>query len=123
MTNLRSLDFSIEQLINGPAGHTAGLDQVMIAAATWSEPAFVAVILVWFLYGVVRNSHRYRLVAATGLFAAGAALLINLLLSHVCFHHRRSSRIRKSCISQSTMPGTTPSRATTQRVPSASQPC
>lgn len=88
MTGLRSLDFAIEQLINAPAGHTPGLDQVMVAAATWSEPAFIAVIVAWFLYGVVRNSHRDRLGAVTGLLAAGAALLINLILSHVYFHPR-----------------------------------
>lgn len=88
MTGLRSLDFTIEHLINGPAGQTPGLDQVMVAAATWSEPAFIAVIVAWFLYGVARSSHRDRLGAVTGLFAAGAALLINLVLSHVYFHPR-----------------------------------
>lgn len=88
MTGLRSLDFAIEQLINGPAGHTAGLDQVMVAAASWSEPAFIGVIVAWFLYGMVRNHHRDRLGAVTALFAAGAALLINFVLSHVYFHPR-----------------------------------
>ena len=88
MTGIQSLDFAIEQLINGPAGQTRGLDQVMVAAATWSEPAFIVVIVVWFLYGVVWGDYHDRLGAATALFAAGGALLINLVLSHVYLHPR-----------------------------------
>ncbi len=81
MTRLRSLDFAIEQLINGPAGHTPGLDQVMVAAASWAEPAFIAVIAVWFLFGMLRTSHRDKLGAVTALLAAGGALLIDVGLA------------------------------------------
>ncbi|MGH7920774.1 MAG: phosphatase PAP2 family protein [Candidatus Dormibacteraceae bacterium] len=86
--NLRTLDFSLEQLINGAAGHTPVLDQLMVAAAAWSEPAFVAVFVIWFLVGMIRTSHREQLGAITALLGAGGALVINVILSHLYFHPR-----------------------------------
>ena len=86
--SLRTIDFQIEQLVNGPAGHLPVVDQLMVAAAAWSEPAFVAVVAVWFLVGMVRASHREKLGAITSLLAAGGALVINWILAHVYFHPR-----------------------------------
>lgn len=52
------MDYRLEQLINSPAGHLPLIDPVMVALAGWSEPAFIALVVDWFLYGLARTSSR-----------------------------------------------------------------
>jgi undecaprenyl-diphosphatase len=75
------LDFQVEQWINGPAGHTPVLDQVMIGAALAAEWVFVAVVVVWFAYGWWRRSAPDREGALAALLAAAVGLGINRVIS------------------------------------------
>lgn len=61
MVSLRTLDFQLEQLMNAPTGHLSVVDQLMVAAAAWAEPGFIAGGVIWFLDGVVRVSPREKL--------------------------------------------------------------
>ncbi|MGH7922409.1 MAG: phosphatase PAP2 family protein [Candidatus Dormibacteraceae bacterium] len=86
--NLATIDYRLERLINAPAGHLPVVDTLMVAAASWAEVVFAAVVVVWFLFGMIRVSRREKLGAVTALLAAGGALLVNLVLSHLYFHSR-----------------------------------
>ncbi len=86
--NPQALDFHWEQLINGPAGHTPVVDQLMVAAASWSEEAFVAVVVIWFLVGMFLVSRREKQGAIAALLGAGGALLVNFVLSRLYYHPR-----------------------------------
>jgi len=76
------VDYRLEQWINGPAGHHAALDAVMRRAATWPEPAFIALIIGWFLLGWARGWPRDRRGALTAGVAAALALLANQVIIH-----------------------------------------
>lgn len=69
------MDYALEQVINGPAGHHPLWDALMRHAASWAEPAFVALIVVWFLVGWLRGQPGDR----QGAIAAGLAAAIGLL--------------------------------------------
>ncbi|HVD01952.1 MAG TPA: phosphatase PAP2 family protein [Candidatus Dormibacteraeota bacterium] len=77
------MDYELEQLVNGAAGHNPLLDAVMLLFAAWSEPAFILLVAVWFLLGVVllRRAERHQAILA--LLAAGLALLANQVLGHI----------------------------------------
>jgi undecaprenyl-diphosphatase len=74
------MDYRLEQWINGPAGKHHALDSFMRHAATWSEQAFIALIVVWFAVGWLRGQPRDRQGAITAALAAAGALLVNLVI-------------------------------------------
>jgi undecaprenyl-diphosphatase len=74
------MDYRLEQWINGPAGHHPTLDAVMRHAARWAEPAFVALIVLWFLVGWMRGAPQDRRGALTAGVAAALALLVNQVI-------------------------------------------
>ncbi|MGH2518822.1 MAG: phosphatase PAP2 family protein [Chloroflexota bacterium] len=76
-----SLDYRIEQWINGPAGTHAVLDKVMYAAAAWGEPLFIALVLLWFGVAWLAGWPQERTNALAALLASGGALLVNLVVS------------------------------------------
>ena len=82
------MDYRIEHWINAPAGAHPVLDAVMVRAAGWAEAVFLAVIVVWFLLGWVRGLERERRGAITALVGAAAALLINVIVSHIWYRPR-----------------------------------
>lgn len=71
------MDYTLEQWIIAPAGHTPWLDTLARLVAGWSEPAFIALIMGWFLLGWWRGLPRERQGAITALLAAGTGLAIN----------------------------------------------
>jgi undecaprenyl-diphosphatase len=77
------MDYRLEQWINGPAGDHASLDWIMRHISTWSEPAFIALIVVWFLIGWLKGLPRDRQGAITAAIAAGGALLVNLVIHSI----------------------------------------
>jgi undecaprenyl-diphosphatase len=54
----------------------------MRVAAAWGEPLFIAVVVVWLLWGLARGRPDDWLGAVTALVAAALALGANLLISH-----------------------------------------
>lgn len=77
------MDYRVEQWINGPAGHHALLDTFMRDAANWAEWLFVAVVIVWMLYAWLSGGAADRRGALAALAAAGIALLVNQVISHI----------------------------------------
>ena len=77
------MDYRLEQWINGPAGQHATVDWIMRHISTWSEPAFIALIVVWFLIGWLKGLPRDRQGAITAAIAAGGALLVNLIIHSI----------------------------------------
>lgn len=74
------MDYRLERWINAPAGQHAVLDAFMRHAASWSGPAFLALVIGWFLAGWLRGLPRDRQGAITAGIAAGGALLVNLII-------------------------------------------
>lgn len=74
------MDYRLEQWINGPAGRHDVIDAFMRRAASWSEPAFLALVIGWFFIGWLRGLPRDRQGAITAGIAAGGALLVNLAI-------------------------------------------
>jgi len=54
-----------------------------VQVATWAEPLFVALVAVWFLAGWLRGRLLDRQGAVAALLAAGGALLVNVIISHL----------------------------------------
>jgi undecaprenyl-diphosphatase len=54
----------------------------MRVAAGWGQPVFVAVVMVWLLWGLARGSRDDWMGAVTAVLSAGLALAVNLLISH-----------------------------------------
>ena len=77
------MDYALEQLINGPAGSNPFWDTVMKGAASLGEPIFIGVVVVWFMGGWLRRQPRDRWGAIAALLAAGGALFVNLVISHL----------------------------------------
>lgn len=77
------MDYSLEQWINSPAGHTPWLDTLSKTLAGGSEPFFIALVVGWFLIGWWRGLPRERQGAITALLAAGIGLGINQVLSRL----------------------------------------
>ena len=77
------MDYRLEQVLNGSAGHHAGWDALMRDVATWSVPLFIGIVAAWFLVGWIRGLPRERQGALTALIAAGGALLVNQVVSHL----------------------------------------
>lgn len=77
------MDFDIEQWVNGPAGSHAFWDAVMKAAAGLAEVLFIAVVGIWFALGWLSRRRDERRGAIAALLAAGGALLVNQVISHV----------------------------------------
>jgi undecaprenyl-diphosphatase len=55
----------------------------MVAMAQWSEPFFIAVVLAWFVFGLVRRVGVEREGAVAALLASGVALAANQLISQL----------------------------------------
>src|SRR5579883_1450224 len=77
------MDYQLERWINGPAGHYPALDALAVLVANWGALLFIAVVAVWFLMGWWTGRALDRQAAVTALLAAGAALLVNVIVSHV----------------------------------------
>ncbi|MGI8562183.1 MAG: phosphatase PAP2 family protein [Candidatus Dormibacter sp.] len=77
------MDYQLEQLINGPAGHLPLFDTAMVALAAWSEPVFIMVVAGWFLIGLLSGRRAERDAALVALLAAAVALIANQILGHV----------------------------------------
>lgn len=77
------MDYQHEQWVNGPAGHHPIWDALAVQLASWAEPLFIAVVVLWFLAGWLRGRILDRQGASAALLAAGGALLINLIISHL----------------------------------------
>jgi undecaprenyl-diphosphatase len=75
------MDFQLQQWINGAAGANVVLDAVMVALAQWSEPAFIALVAGWLMFGVVRRLQVERVGAALALLAAGLAFAVNQVIA------------------------------------------
>lgn len=71
------MDYRLERIVNGPAGHHPAWDGVMRDIATWSVPAFAWIVIAWFALGWLLDRPADRRGAVTALLAAGAALLVN----------------------------------------------
>lgn len=71
------MDYRLEQLLNGPAGHHPAWDTLMRDAAAWSVPVFAWIVISWFALGWLLDRPADRRGAVTALLAAGAALLVN----------------------------------------------
>ncbi len=71
------MDYRLEQLINGPAGHHAAWDTLMRDAATWAVPVFASIVAIWFAVGLLGRLRGERRGALTALLASGGALLVN----------------------------------------------
>jgi len=77
------MDYQLEQLINGLAGHLPLVDKLMVALASWSEVAFIAVVACCFIIGLLRGRRAERDQAILALLAAGLALLANQSLGQI----------------------------------------
>lgn len=82
------MDFTVEQWINGPAGSHPLIDSLMSAVANGAEMAFAALVVAWFLAGLVRRSEPDRRGAVAALLAAAIALAVNQVLSHLWVRER-----------------------------------
>lgn len=77
------MDYQLEQWINGPAGQHHVLDTIAVLVANWAEPLFISIVVLWFVVGWAHGRVLDRQGALGALLAAGAALLINVIISHV----------------------------------------
>ncbi|HUZ89147.1 MAG TPA: phosphatase PAP2 family protein [Candidatus Acidoferrales bacterium] len=82
------MDYRIEQIINSPAGGQPPIDSLMRALAAYSEPAFIALVVIWLMVGLARRSPQELLGASSALLSAGLALLINVALALLWFRPR-----------------------------------
>ncbi|MGH7877379.1 MAG: phosphatase PAP2 family protein [Candidatus Dormibacteraceae bacterium] len=82
------MDYRIEQIINSPAGSHPPIDSLMRALAAYSEPAFIALVVIWLIVGLARRSPQELLGASSALLSAGLALLINVALALLWFRPR-----------------------------------
>jgi len=76
-------DYALEQWINSPAGSHHSVDAVMAVVAGWSEPIFIGVVALWFALAWWRVRPADVGGALTALLASGAALVINVIASHI----------------------------------------
>jgi len=77
------MDYRLEQWINGPAGRHAVLDTFMRDAALWGEWSFAGIVIAWCVYAWLRGGAADRRGAIAALCAAGIALGINQIISHI----------------------------------------
>lgn len=82
------MDYSLEQWINGPAGSHPLWDTLMIGVAGGAEPAFILLVVVWFLVGWLRRLPMDRRGAIAALLASGGALSINVILASIWYRPR-----------------------------------
>ncbi|GAC1574283.1 MAG: phosphatase PAP2 family protein [Candidatus Dormibacteria bacterium] len=82
------MDFQLEQQVNSAAGANHFLDVVMVALAQWSEPFFIALVLGWLGFGLVRAARSERRWAQAALLASGVALAANQLIA-LAWHRPR----------------------------------
>lgn len=80
-------DFSLEQDVNGWAGHHATLDAIMrhVADSQLEVGAFVVALIV---VGLILRRRRIFLCGGTALVAAGLALVGNVGISHLWYRPR-----------------------------------
>jgi undecaprenyl-diphosphatase len=84
------MDYKLEELINGAAGSHPVWDLLMRAVAQLAEPAFIALVAVWFAVGWFRNWRADRVGAVGAVIAATGALMVNQVVSHIWFRPRVS---------------------------------
>lgn len=77
------MDYRLEQWINGPAGHHATVDRLMVHAASWGEAIFITLVVGWFLIGWLGGRPTERHGALAAFIAADLGLLINLAIGQV----------------------------------------
>jgi undecaprenyl-diphosphatase len=82
------MDYTIEQWINGQAGHIGVLDALMVAVAAGAEVAFAAGVVLWVLGSWIWARVDELRGAISALVAAGVALVINQVAGHVWNHPR-----------------------------------
>src|SRR5919199_1930458 len=82
------MDHRLEQWINGPAGFHPFLDVTMVGAAAGAEPAFIALVAIWFVIGWLRRLPMDRQGAIAALLAAGGALGANQVLASIWYRPR-----------------------------------
>jgi undecaprenyl-diphosphatase len=82
------VDYQLEQLINGPAGSHPLWDRIMTTVAIGAEPAFIALVVLWFLVGLWYRSPKDRTGAVLAVLAAGIGLVINVVIAHLWFRPR-----------------------------------
>ena len=79
------MDYRLEQWINGPAGSHPLWDTLMIGVAAGTEPAFILLVVAWFLIGWRRRLPMYRRGAIAALLASGGALLVNVTFASIWY--------------------------------------
>lgn len=82
------MDYLLESWINAPAGSHPLWDALMLGFAAGSEPAFAALVGIWFLVGWLRRLPAERQGAVAALLAAGGALGVNQILASVWYRPR-----------------------------------
>lgn len=75
------MDYSLERWINAPARSHPLWDALMFGFSAGSEPAFAALVGIWFLAGWLRGLSKDRQGAIAALLAAGGALAVNQVLA------------------------------------------
>ena len=75
------MDYRLEQWVNGPAGSHPLLDAVMSFAASRAAAIFIALVVAWLLYGVLRTTAVEEAGASLAALAAGAAFGVNQVLA------------------------------------------
>lgn len=92
-------DLSIYHFINGLAGYSRGLDEIMIFFAKYALEFYALLfILAWFVLPKRDLGHRHALVIA-GLSGV-LALIINVIISHVWFRPRPFTVLPKGTFTQ-----------------------
>jgi len=82
------VDYAFERWINSSAGHHPLIDGVMVHIAAWGEYAFIIVVAVWLLQGVITANSLELLGAVTALVAAVVALSANQTIAHIWYRPR-----------------------------------
>jgi len=82
------VDYSLEQLVNGPAGSHPAVDALMKLIAGGAEAAFLALVVAWFLVGWLRAQWPDRYGSVAAVLAALAALGVNQVLAHIWYRPR-----------------------------------
>ncbi len=82
------MDYAFERWINSPAGHHPLIDSMMVHIAAWGEYAFIVVVALWLLQGVITADSLELLGAVTALLASVAALSANQIIAHIWYRSR-----------------------------------
>jgi len=75
------MDYRLEQWVNGPAGSHPLVDAVMSFASGQAAAIFIALVVTWLLYGILRSSAAEEAGASLAALAAGAGFGVNQVLA------------------------------------------